>query len=58
MSGSDTVPKYAWSISLECVVEVIGMGYFPDSLTVRLPNDIVTTVYRQDLQDYDKTRQQ
>lgn len=44
------LPKWCWHNKLECVVEVINAGHFPDTATVRLPDDRTTEVYIADLE--------
>lgn len=43
-------PKWRWYIEGECVVEILGLGHFPDSFMVRLPNDHVTEVEESSLE--------
>ena len=43
--------KWLWSKKLECVVEVLRAGNFPDTVMVRLPDDRVIQVYKSELEN-------
>jgi hypothetical protein len=38
------MPKWVWWVNGACVVEVLGLGHFPTTIKVRLPDDKVTEV--------------
>lgn len=46
-----TLPQWIWWTKGECVVEVLGIGHFPTSAMVKLPNDHVTEVDIDELEN-------
>jgi len=45
-----TLPLWMWWKKGECVVKVLRRGNYPDTVMVRLPNDIETQVYQNELE--------
>jgi hypothetical protein len=45
-----TLPKWMWWKKGECVVEILRRGNYPDTVMVRLPNDVETQVYQNELE--------
>lgn len=43
--------RFMWWRKGECVVEVLKRGHYPDTVMVKLPNDVVTEVMQNDLGD-------
>jgi len=52
MHQKSQIEKYQWWGKGECVVEVVRSGHFPDTVMVKLPNDVHTEVYKKDLENY------
>lgn len=49
-SKYNVFPKYCWSRSMSCVVEIQSAGHFPTTLMVILPDDKIVEVERSDLE--------
>jgi hypothetical protein len=54
MSEVRALPKWCWSRSMECVVEILRIGHFPTSVMVRLPDGRETELEMEDLQHANK----
>ena len=46
-----TLPQWIWWNKGECVVEVLGIGHYPTTAMVKLPNDHVTEVDIEELEN-------
>ncbi len=44
------LPKWCWCSTEKCVVEVIKIGHFPNTVIVRLPSDTTIEVERTELE--------
>ena len=42
-------PRWRWSTKMECVVEVLKRGHFPDTLVVQLPDGNTTELEESQL---------
>jgi hypothetical protein len=49
VANSMKIPKWCWSNSLECVVEILMRGHFPDTVIVKLPDDTKREIDMNDL---------
>lgn len=43
------LPKWVWHVKFECVVEVMSVGTYPDTVKVKMPNDSILEAYINDL---------
>ena len=41
--------EWMWCKSMECVVQVLSVGHYPDTFIVKMPNEHETEVYAKDL---------
>jgi hypothetical protein len=51
MNVSQTMPRWVWWVKGECVVEVLGAGHFPTTIMVKLPDDKITEIECNELEN-------
>lgn len=56
MDKVKVLPKWMWWSVGECVVEILRVGHFPNTVMVRLPNDAESEIEIEELRDADKSR--
>jgi hypothetical protein len=52
MNVIQMMPKWVWWVKGECVVEVLGAGHYPTSIMVKLPNDKITEIECDDIENH------